>query len=152
VACDVQEDRLALAQDMGADVSLHSDQVAEWAGTNLPEGFDLIVDAVGIADLINLAMTMIAFNGKICTYGIAPQTSMNLDWEAAPYNWDLQFLQFPTFTEEAATHDQIVSWIDMGMLDISKVVSHVMPLDELMEALNLLRNREALKVVIDLKA
>lgn len=152
VACDVQKDRLDLAEDMGADICLFSEEVAEWAGVNLPEGFDFIVDAVGIADLINLAMKMIAFNGKICTYGIAPQTSMTLDWEAAPYNWDLQFVQFPTFTEEAATHDQIVSWIDMGILDISKVVSHIMPLDDIMEALNLLRTRNALKVVIDLKA
>jgi len=139
---------------MGADICLRSgeaDPIA-WTRENLSKGFDFIVDAVGIADLINLAMKMIAFNGKICTYGIAPQTSMHLDWEAAPYNWDLQFLQFPTFPEESATHDQIVGWIDMGILDPSLVVSHVMPLEDLMEALQLLRDRKALKVVIDLKA
>ncbi len=154
VACDLQKDRLTLAENMGADVCIHTaeEDIAQWTEANLPEGFDLIVDAVGITDLINLAMKMIAFNGKICTYGIAPKTGMNLDWEAAPYNWDLHFLQFPTFPEESATHNKIVSWIDMGILDPSQVVSHVMPLNDLMEALNLLRDRKALKVVIDLKA
>jgi threonine dehydrogenase-like Zn-dependent dehydrogenase len=118
----------------------------------MPEGFDFVGDAVGVTGLINQAMNMIKFNGKICVHGISPETSMNLVWESGPYNWNLHFLQWPTFQEESATHDQIVNWVKMGIVDPGKFITHVLPLGDLKDALQLLRERKALKAVIDLKA
>jgi threonine dehydrogenase-like Zn-dependent dehydrogenase len=154
IACDVQADRLDLARTMGADVCLNvsTERPEVWAKKNMPEGFDFVVDAVGVTGLINQAMNMIKFNGKICVYGISPETSMNLVWESGPYNWNLHFLQWPTFQEESATHDQIVNWVKMGIVDPGKFITHVLPLGDLKDALQLLRERKGLKAVIDLKA
>jgi threonine dehydrogenase-like Zn-dependent dehydrogenase len=97
-------------------------------------------------------MGLVKFNGSICVYGVAPGTTMPLTWEAAPYNWNLHFVQWPTFQEEAATHQQVVGWVEMGIVDPAQFVTHVLPLDALPEGLRLLRQRKALKVVVDLKA
>jgi len=117
-----------------------------------PGGLDFVVDAVGVADLVNQAMELLTFNGTICVYGIAPQTSMRIDWEKAPYNWNVSFLQWPTFHEESATHHQLVGWVQQGIVDPDRMITHVLPLERLSEGMVLLKERKALKIVIDLKA
>jgi threonine dehydrogenase-like Zn-dependent dehydrogenase len=154
VGVDFDEGRRALAARMGADACLDParDDPAAWVRQHAPGGLDFVVDAVGVSDLINRAMELVKFNGEICVYGIAPRTSMAIDWEKAPYNWTLRFLQWPTFEEESATHHQLVRWVQDGLIDPDLLISHVIPLDDLREAFDLLRARKALKVVVDLAA
>lgn len=154
IACDLETPRLNLAREMGANecLDVRSTKPEVWVKEHIPEGLDFVVDAVGVTDLLNQAMNMVKFNGSICAYGISPHSHMNLVWENGPYNWKLHFLQWPTFQEESATHNQIINWIQMGVLDAGKFVTHVLPLSRLQEGLNLLRERKALKAVIDLKA
>jgi threonine dehydrogenase-like Zn-dependent dehydrogenase len=154
VSVDRHEIRRALARQMGADVTLdprHEDPVA-WVRQHHPGGLDFVVDAVGVTDLVNKAMELVTFNGTICVYGIAPQTSMQIDWQKAPYNWNLLFLQWPTFKEESATHHQLVGWVEQGIVDPDRFITHVLPLERLNESMQMLRERKALKVVIDMKA
>lgn len=154
VSVDRHESRRALARQMGADVTLdpRTEDPVAWRKQHRPGGLDFVVDAVGVSDLINKAMELVTFNGTICVYGVAPHTSMTIDWEKAPYNWNLSFLQWPTFQEESATHHQLLGWIRQGIADPDKLITHVLPLDRLMEGMQMLRDRRALKVVIDLKA
>lgn len=154
IACDRHPDRRERAAALGADLGLDPtrDDVEGRVRERLPEGADFVVDAVGMNALIDRAMRLVRFNGKICVYGVAAETSMRLDWEAAPYNWDLHFLQWPTFPEEAATHGQVVGWVQAGIVDPDRFVTHVVPLAELPGALRRLRERRALKVVVDLTA
>lgn len=154
VGVDRHQSRRLLALEMGAEAALdpRTDDPVAWVKRHHPGGLDFVVDAVGVTDIINQAMELVTFNGAICVYGIAPQTSMQIDWSKAPYNWSLSFLQWPTFQEESATHRQLVGWIQQGIVDPEKMITHVLPLDRLGEGLKMLRERKALKVVIDLKA
>jgi threonine dehydrogenase-like Zn-dependent dehydrogenase len=154
ISCDMEKSRLDLARLMGADecLQVHQTKPEIWAKERFPEGLDFVVDAVGVTDILNQAMNILKFNGSICAYGISPHSYMNLSWESGPYNWKLHFLQWPTFQEESATHNQIVSWINLGALDPSKFITHVLPLSRLQEGMLLLKERKALKAVINLKA
>jgi threonine dehydrogenase-like Zn-dependent dehydrogenase len=154
VAVDRHESRRLLARRLGADATLdpRRDDPGAWVKEHRPGGLDFVVDAVGVADLINQAMALVTFNGTICVYGVAPQTSMRIDWERAPYNWTVSFLQWPTFQEESATHQQLVGWVQHGIVDPDAMITHVLPLERLREAMTMLRERTALKVIIDLKA
>jgi 2-desacetyl-2-hydroxyethyl bacteriochlorophyllide A dehydrogenase len=154
VSVDRHESRRARAGQLGADVTLdpRSEDPVAWMKEHCPGGFDFVVDAVGLADLINRAMELVAFNGTICVYGVAPQTSMHIDWTKAPYNWNLSFLQWPTFQEESATHRQLLGWIRHGIVEPDTFITHVLPLVRLWEGMQMLRERRAFKVVIDLKA
>jgi threonine 3-dehydrogenase len=46
------------------------------------------------------------------------------------------------------TWDQMTSLIDSGRLDISKAVTHVMPIDDLEDAMKILSGGQAGKVVL----
>jgi 2-desacetyl-2-hydroxyethyl bacteriochlorophyllide A dehydrogenase len=152
LAADRHPNRRALACEFGADGCCDPTEESPevWAKRRVPGGLDFVVDAVGVSDLVNRAMSLVKFNGSICVYGVAPETDMRLDWSLAPYNWTLQFLQWPTFSEESATHEQVLGWVQTRIVDPAQLITHVLPLDDLPEAFQLLRERKALKVVIDL--
>lgn len=154
LAVDRHTNRRALALAFGADGCCDptEENPEAWARRRMPGRLDFVVDAVGVSDLINRAMSIVKFNGAICVYGVAPETSMRLDWTRAPYNWSLHFLQWPTFPDESATHQQVLGWVEGRMVDPGQLITHVLPLDGLPEAFELLRERKALKVIIDLAA
>ena len=127
ITVDVIDEKVALAKEMGADHAFNSKTVEINAKVRelFPEGLDYAVDAVGVNALINQAMELIKYNGKICCYGISPKLGMDLDWSKAPYNWSLDFVQWPSKLEEAEAHNQIMAWINAGLLDPHAFISHV---------------------------
>mgnify|MGYP000963781591 CR=1 FL=1 len=152
IAVDISDSKVEKARSMGATAAFNSTKVnvAQAIRTLLPEGADAVVDAVGINALINQAMGLIRYNGKICCYGISPKLSMELDWSCAPYNWSLNFVQWPSKREEAQAHAQIMAWINMGVLSPSAFISHVFPFDRILDAFALLDQRlpDTQKIVV----
>ena len=108
----------------------------------LPDGVDYVIDAVGLNQLINQAMELIRYNGKICCYGISPKLGMDLNWSRAPYNWDLHFVQWPSKYEESLAHSQIMAWINAGVLDPYDFISDVIPFDQVIHAFERIENHE----------
>jgi L-iditol 2-dehydrogenase/propanol-preferring alcohol dehydrogenase len=96
-----------------------------------------VVDAVGINQLINQAMELIKYNGKICCYGISPKLGMELDWSKAPYNWSLDFIQWPSKKEEGDAHAQIMAWINLGVLNPMDFISDVFDFEHIIDAFKL---------------
>ena len=103
---------------------------------------DYVIDAVGLNQLINQAMELIRYNGKICCYGISPKLGMDLNWSRAPYNWDLHFVQWPSKYEESLAHSQIMAWINAGVLDPYDFISDVIPFDQVIHAFERIENHE----------
>ena len=106
IAFDIVDEKLDEAFRMGADYCFNSTRVNAVEETRklCRDGVDFVVDAVGLNQLINQAMEMVKYNGKICCYGISPKLNMELDWSRAPYNWTLQFVQWPSKLEESEAH------------------------------------------------
>ena len=114
-----------------------------------PQGVDFVLDAVGVSSLMNTAMEIIADHGKICCYGISPRTDFALDWSKAPYNWQLQFEQFPSKIQEGAVHGEILSWIREGRLRPADFITARLPFDRIDEAFQMIEERRTdLKTVI----
>lgn len=145
IAVDIDDGKVAEARRMGADLAFNSTKVpvVEKLRSLFPDGVDYVVDAVGLNALINQAMELVRYNGKICCYGISPKLGMELDWSRAPYNWTLQFVQWPSKKEEAEAHSQIMAWINSGVLEPRGFISHVFPFERAMEAFEKLERREA---------
>lgn len=144
ITTDISDEKAAEAKRMGADYAFNSkthDIDAE-VHKLFPEGVDNVVDAVGVNALLNQAMGLIRYNGKICGYGISPKLGMELDWSKAPYNWSLNFVQWPSKKEEAEAHSQIMAWINAGVLNPMDFISHTFPFDRAMEAFDLVSRRE----------
>lgn len=136
ISIDVNEEKKKEAQKMGADLALNSTvtDIKEAVRSRFPDGVDYVIDAVGLNQLINQAMELIRYNGKICCYGISPKLGMELDWSQAPYNWDLHFVQWPSKYEESLAHSQIMAWINAGVLDPFDFISDILPFDQAIEA------------------
>jgi len=142
------------AQKLGADVVLdpgQSDFLSK-AKEAAPEGFDLVIDAVGINELMTDNLTLVKFNGKVGVYGISASTSTQLDWQKAPYNWALQFVQWPTFSDEAAVHERVLDLVRTGAIDLEDFVTHVVPLEDFQQGFDLVSSQEGVKVVVQIKS
>lgn len=68
---------------------------------------------------------------------------MNLDWSKAPYNWQLQFQQFPSKIGEA--NAQILAWIRSGVIDLKDYISDYFRFEDDLEAFEKLEKREIKK-------
>lgn len=144
IATDIMDEKVEAAKKAGADLAFNSTKVDINAEVKklFPDGIDYIVDAVGINALINQAMEVVKYNGKICCYGISPKTGMDLDWSKAPYNWTLQFVQWPSKKEEGEAHAQIMAWINMGVLDPNDFISDVFDFENIIDAFTLVGERK----------
>jgi len=145
ITSDIDDEKTAFAKKMGADFIFNSKNTDVNAEVKkmFPEGIDYVVDAVGINELINQAMALIKYNGKICCYGISPKLGMDLDWSRAPYNWTLQFVQWPSKKEEAEAHAQIMSWIKLGVLKPMDFISDVFDFAHIIDAFKLVEERKS---------
>ena len=145
ITTDIDEEKTAFAKRMGADFVFNSKTTDVNAEVKkmFPEGIDYVVDAVGINELINQAMPLIKYNGKICCYGISPRLGMDLDWSKAPYNWTIQFVQWPSKKEEAEAHAQIMSWINLGVLKPMDFISDVFDFGHILDAFKLVEERKS---------
>ena len=114
----------------------------------MPDGVKYVLDAVGISQIINQAMPIIADQGKICCYGISSNLNMNLDWSQAPYNWQLHFQQFPSKYEESLVHNQIIAWIKGGLIDLNDFISDIFHFDNILKAFDKLEKKEIAKKCI----
>ncbi len=150
VALDIVEEKLESAKRMGADFVLNSGapDYAERLRKLLPGGAKFVLDAVGVSAIINMAMPLLADQGKICCYGISPNLSMELNWAAAPYNWQLQFQQFPSKVEEGEAHNQVMNWLKAGVIDLKEYISDIFDFEDILQAFDKLEKRQIAKKCI----
>ena len=144
IAFDRHDEKLEKALSGGADYvfnTLQADPAAKIREI-CPDGAEYVVDAIGLTSLINQAMECICDQGKICVYGISQECSMQIDWEKAPYNWQLQFQQFPGKEEEGEAHAQVMQWIKDGVIDLKDYITDYFPFENILEAFEKLARRE----------
>jgi len=153
VVSEPNASRRERAYKLGADIVFDptSEDLVTKAKSIEADGFDFLIDAVGINKLMTESLKIVKFNGKVGVYGIAAQTNCEIDWEAAPYNWAIHFVQWPTFEDEAAVHDEVVKYVQSGEIVLSDFVTHVIPgLDRFQEGFDTVSSQEGVKITIDL--
>ena len=150
IAVDIVDEKVEDAKAMGADYAFNSKYIDFDVKVReiCPDGVKYVLDAVGISQIINQAMPIIADQGKICCYGISSNLNMNLDWSQAPYNWQLHFQQFPSKYEESLAHNQIIAWIKGGLIDLNDFISDIFHFDNILKAFDKLEKKEIAKKCI----
>ncbi len=150
IAIDTIDEKVADAKGKGAHYGFNAkdsgllDKIKEI----MPGGADYVLDAVGVLDIINQAMHIIKDAGKICCYGIAAETSFNVDWGAAPYNWTLQFQQFPSKKEEGEANAQVMEWLKSGAISLDDYISDIVDFENILDAFEKLERKEIAKKCI----
>lgn len=151
IAIDISDEKLELAKKRGADYIINSNvsDIVESVHKICPEGVDFSLDAVGVTSFINTSLEIIKPDAKVCVYGISENMTENIDWSKCPYNWTLHFHQFPSKKAESEAHNQIVNWIEQGIINPSDYISHVYDFKDIDKAFDNIKNKiPTMKMVI----
>lgn len=138
------------ARAAGPDYVLNSSEIDVNAKLRelFPDGVDILVDAVGAPELINQSLKLVKDYGDVCVYGVMPVPEYTINWQEAPYSFNLRFAQWPSKLEEGAVHDQIVEWMCSGVLKGEDYISDVFDLDHALDAIELFRSRKNAKKIV----
>jgi L-iditol 2-dehydrogenase len=147
IACDIDEAKVRQARELGAHAAYNNSQVdmREAVRKMVPGGVQFVIDAVGISAIINEAMGILCDHGRICCYGISPNLSYEIDWADAPYNWTLQFQQMPAKIDEYHAHNQVMAWVETGVIKLADYISEVVDFADILEAFRRLEEKKITK-------
>jgi len=149
LATDVNEYRLELARACGADrTSLVTRE--DWVGAAREmtdgEGVDVVCEMSGQPTVIVEALRALRNAGRLSLLGLSSQ-DLSFDFS--------KLLIFKGITMQGIlgrrmfeTWHQMTSLLESGRLDISKAITHVMPLEGLEEAMRTLADQKAGKIVL----
>ena len=110
--------------------------------------FDLVVDGAGSVDIILEGAKMLKPGGRVGLYGVLQHAKGTINLVDLPNNVMLQTLNWPY--REHATHDEICDMVLRGVLNPKDFYSHVLPIEKAPEGVELIRSRQAYKVIIDM--
>lgn len=138
-----RDERLQQTLAFGVDETINSskeDVVKKAREITKGRGFDLVVDAIGSYEAINLAVKTVAHRGIVGQYGVptVPRDQFQrfeLDFRGTPGNWSLSFLN----PDEPSTHDIVCGWVRHGLLSMKAFVSEIMPLREIDRAYEMVK-------------
>ena len=147
IAIDSVEQRLALAESFGA-IPLHlEEQDVKAEVRRLTEnrgGVDVAIDAVGNAEVLDMAIRLTRSCGRVQCIGVYAERGdvhLGLAW--------LKSLTINGGQANVIAHlGDVLSMLTDGLLDPSPLVTHHMRLDDAPEAYAIFDRREALKIVL----
>lgn len=128
VVVEKQPDRLQLAADLGATVTLEAGPNLKTAlGEIAPHGFGVVADATGVPAVIENSFNYLAPRGQMLMFGVAP---IGAKINVQPYEVFRNDWQIIGSFALCYTFQQAIAWLETGVIDISALVSHTAPLAE----------------------
>ncbi len=108
--------------------------------------FDRVVDAVGASSVILEGSSYCKPYGMVCALGVLRKGDSTVDLSLLKNNSRLHMLNFPY--EEYAVLDENISYIRRGLIDLKNYYSHVLPMEQVHKAMELVANKQAVKVIL----
>lgn len=149
IAIDHTDRKLEAAKKCGADYTLNFDQcnIPDEVLNILPDKADIILDAAGVPALINQNLKLVKNFGDVCIYGETAKNEWKINWQEAPFCFNLRFAQWPSKAEEAAVHDEIIELMKTGILNGMDYISDVFDFKDSVEAIEYFRNKKNTKKI-----
>lgn len=153
IAVDPLEWRLETAKKLGADVVINpAKEDAEKAVASLTGGrmADIVIDAYGQdVAVINRCFDLARHNGQVAFFGICLEESPRLSFNTF-FRKELRMIA-SVGPDLAVDYPYSLSLILRGAVDVSLLVTHVMPFEKIQDAFDLAAGRRdnVIKVVLD---
>lgn len=145
------EERLSLAKNkLGIDYTVNTqkqDLVAVCKSLTEGYGADIVVEATGAVRAVELAMEALARRGTFVPMGVFNHT-IDIDFhniKKKELTVQGSHAQIPTSWEKA------MRLVTLKKVNIDAVISHVIPLSEWEKAFTIVKNRQGLKVLLDME-
>jgi L-iditol 2-dehydrogenase len=149
VVSDLSQKRLEIAKALGADFVINDqneDQVEKVKKLTEDRGADVVLEAVGQPKTWEAAIEMTRKAGLTVLFGGAPTgTKVSIDTRRFHYEQLTikgVFHHTPLYVEKA------LRLLESGAIDTGAIITHEMPLKDILEALKLMETGEAVKVAI----
>jgi len=145
---DMEADRLALAEQVGATPINVKERNAPSAVSDLTEGrgADVVIDAVGHVSAFDSALDVVRRGGTVCVVG--QYTSETIEMQlGVVYTRGLK-LVMSGLSPIHAWWEQAMQAVQEGKIDPLPLVSHTLPLEDAVKGYELFANREATKVLL----
>lgn len=134
-----------LFESLGADAYVPGDDMPGEVTKILEEGgFDRTIEAVGSNEALLRSLEITNVQGRIHLYGMpADDESYQEEYLSDPRVFRSQVL-------EAEVHDELLRYIKAGRIDLSRWLSHVLPLDDYQRAFDIVKTEKPTKVVVEI--
>lgn len=128
VITDVSAQRLEIAASLGVtETILADDQQEAHLKAYAPRGFDIVVDATGIAKVLEQGFNYVRARGKVWVFGVVPigQPATFIPYDV--FRKDLSIIG--SFAVNRTFHESI-AMIEHGAVKVIPLISHKLPLDD----------------------
>lgn len=149
VAIDGVEERLALARSLsGADETINYTKVDK---KEVLKGriFDRVIDIVGQTSILLEGSHLLKPFGIIGSMGVLRNTDAMVDVTKLKNNTRLQMLNFPYGQYDITAEN--IRLIEKGVIHPKDFYSHVLNVEDIQEAVRLVAEKEAVKVILNLE-
>ncbi len=128
VVVEPQPERLSLARELGSTITVPAGPDEREILRGLaPYGFAIVIDATGVAEVIEQAFDYLKPRGQYLQFGVAPNTaSIRLrPYDVFRNDWTIigSFALCYTF-------QQAIAWLANRVVDVTRLVSHTLPLEQ----------------------
>lgn len=152
VVTDISDDRLALAQKMGATRTVNVANPHDWAEIQaelgMIEGFDVTLEMSGVPSAISTAIDLAVPAGKIALLGIPSNPDFGIDWNKVIFKG--LFLKGIYGREMYETWYKMLFMLQGGMADpISQVITHKFKVADYEKAFATMKSGNCGKVILD---
>ena len=151
VITDINDYRLELAKTMGATRIVNSNHenlqdVMQELG--MTEGFDVGLEMSGVPVAFNGMLKAMNHGGKVALLGIPP-SDMTIDWNEVIFKGLV--IKGIYGREMFETWYKMAALIQSG-LDLSPMITHIMPVSEFQQGFDIMRSGKSGKVILDWEA
>lgn len=150
IQTELLEMRLNTARELGADAVINPQATRLEDGVRrlAPEGVNYIIDATGSAQAIQESLGLLKKGGTLMLFGVCPEAEHLTLSPYDMFNKELKIIgsKMPPFTLGKAAR-----MIESGAIDTDRLVTHVLPLAEISEALRMFEEDKncIIKIAID---
>ena len=131
------------------------DRVINYAEVSVDEAldgrlFERVVDAVGLSSIIMEGTNRLKPYGVVCSLGVLRKNDGMVNLSLLKNNTSVHMLNFPY--GEYDVLDENIGYIQQGLVDPKDYYSHVMPVDDVARALDLVLKKQTIKVILTFTA
>ena len=143
---DERLERIQKLAKVNLTVNSHTQSVEEAVGNRK---FDVVVDAVGSTEIIKQGAKFLKPGGLLGIYGVLHKGHASIDLQELPNNVRLHMLNWPY--HEHRQHEEMLALIAEGKVDPKEFYSHVLPVEEAEKGVEMIKKREAYKVIFTME-
>lgn len=150
IQTDIEDYRLEKALDLGVDHVINvcrEDAIKRVKELTGGYGVDVAIEAVGSSEAITQAVKAVRKGGRVNIFGVSPQDAV---WQVKPFELYSKELTITVSYRSPYTFQRAVKIASSGRLKLKPIISHVLPLEKIAEAFEILDKRleNVIKIIV----